>query len=94
MLITLTLARKFGNTSRWSTIANGLSKLWHNGHRKALGNAGDMNHFFKANDIGIDDTTLYEKTHEHKTVFAAWLPLREMDRYITQTQTDAQNKTA
>lgn len=31
MLITLTLPRKFGNTSRWSTIANGLSKLWHNG---------------------------------------------------------------
>ena len=31
MLITLTLARKFGNTASWSTIANGLSKLWHNG---------------------------------------------------------------
>ena len=27
----------------------------------------------------------YEKIHEHKTVFAAWFPLREMDRYITQT---------
>ena len=31
MLIILTLARKFGTTSRWATIANGLSKLWHNG---------------------------------------------------------------